>query len=83
MRYLYAGSHRTEGTRQFVRPDELELEFAREMMLPLLLRAVATPCAAERPGRRGASQVHVSELASVAYTIAEIETTEFGSQNQS
>jgi len=48
------------------------------MMLALLLRAMATPSAADWPGRRFASQIHVSERVAAAYTVVEIEPTMFG-----
>jgi spermidine synthase len=39
IRYLHFGSRWVQGAMRMSRPDHLELEYTREMMLPLLLRA--------------------------------------------
>ena len=39
VRYLHFGSRWVQGAMRMSRPDHLELEYTREMMLPLLLRA--------------------------------------------
>lgn len=38
VRYLHFGSRWVQGAMRMARPDQLELEYTREMMLPLLLR---------------------------------------------
>ena len=38
VRYLHFGSHWVQGAMRMSRPYALELEYTREMMLPLLLR---------------------------------------------
>ena len=38
VRYLHFGSHWVQGAMRMSRPDALELEYAREMLFPLLLR---------------------------------------------
>lgn len=42
MRYLHFGSHWIQGAMRIARPWSLELEYTREMLLPLLLRPGAT-----------------------------------------
>ncbi|MGZ5074313.1 MAG: fused MFS/spermidine synthase [Usitatibacter sp.] len=39
VRYLHFGSHMVQGAMRIARPWSLELEYTREMMMPLLLRA--------------------------------------------
>jgi len=41
VRYLHFGSHWVQGAMRIARPWALELEYTREMMMPLLLRAEA------------------------------------------
>jgi spermidine synthase len=41
VRYLHFGSHMVQGAMRIARPWALELEYTREMMLPLLLRTAA------------------------------------------
>ena len=43
VRYLHFGSRWVQGAMRMSRPDALELEYTREMMLPLLLRADPWP----------------------------------------
>ncbi len=43
VRYLHFGSHWIQGAMRMSRPYTLELEYTREMMLPLLLRPSAWP----------------------------------------
>jgi spermidine synthase len=42
VRYLHFGSRWVQGAMRMSRPDHLELEYTREMMVPLLLRADAS-----------------------------------------
>ena len=42
VRYLHFGSHWIQGAMRIARPWSLELEYTREMLLPLLLRSAAT-----------------------------------------
>jgi spermidine synthase len=42
VRYLHFGSHWIQGAMRIARPWSLELEYTREMLLPLLLRPAAT-----------------------------------------
>lgn len=42
VRYLHFGSRWVQGAMRIARPEHLELEYTREMMLPLLLRAEAS-----------------------------------------
>lgn len=42
VRYLHFGSHWIQGAMRIARPWSLELEYTRDMMLPLLLRAGST-----------------------------------------
>jgi spermidine synthase len=42
VRYLHFGSRWVQGAMRISRPDHLELEYTREMMLPLLLRTDAS-----------------------------------------
>ena len=39
VRYLHFGSHLVQGAMRIARPWSLELEYTREMMMPLLLRS--------------------------------------------
>jgi spermidine synthase len=43
VRYLHFGTHWIQGAMRIARPWSLELEYTREMMLPLLLRETAWP----------------------------------------
>jgi spermidine synthase len=43
VRYLHFGSHLIQGAMRLARPYVLELEYTRQMMLPLLLRPPAWP----------------------------------------
>ena len=55
MRFLHFGSPLVQGAMRIARPDALELEYTRQMMLPLLLRDARWPASVLQLGLGSAS----------------------------